>query len=106
MIRGKRVHYLHTERLEKSNLTLYIKKQFFGVISLIICLVLSIPGVPGPGILFFALALLLLDYPGKDRLFLYLREKRYFRIVRVLLWKKLNIFLVLPTANGGEGETL
>jgi hypothetical protein len=96
MIRGKKTHYLHTEKTQGESLLSFIKKQIIGFFCLILAIILSIPGVPGPGFLFFALALLLLDYPSKRRLFVYLKGKRFFRVVRLLLWKKLNVFLILP----------
>jgi hypothetical protein len=96
MLKSKKIRYLHTEKQDITSLTSFIKKQILGVTSLIICIILSIPGVPGPGFVFFILALLLLEYPGKTKLFLYLKTKRFFRISRVILWKKLHVFLVLP----------
>jgi hypothetical protein len=96
MLKSKKIRYLHTEKQKATSFASFIKKQILGFISLIICIILSIPGVPGPGFVFFILALLLLNYPGKTKLFLYLKTKRIFRISRVILWKKLHIFLVLP----------
>ncbi|MBF0446893.1 MAG: hypothetical protein HQL67_01705 [Magnetococcales bacterium] len=95
-MRGRSIIYLHTEREANLSLFRFMKKQVLGGLSLVAGVVLSIPGVPGPGFLFFSLALLLLDYPAKSRLFLYLKGKRPFRIVRVMLWKKWSIFLLLP----------
>ncbi len=95
-IRGRKIRHLHTERQEGEGVAYWVKKQILGLISLIICIILSIPGVPGPGIVFFALTLLLLDYPGKKRLFNYLRYKRWFRIARILIWRRMGVFMVLP----------
>jgi hypothetical protein len=96
VIRNRKIRYLHTERPEKQSLLSFLKKQIAGLLCLITSIILSIPGVPGPGFLFFAMALLLMDYPSKEKLFLYLKKKRFFRITRVLLWKKMTLFMVLP----------
>jgi len=42
-------------------------KNALGVIAVVLGLVLSMPGVPGPGLLTMLLGLTLLDFPGKGR---------------------------------------
>jgi len=45
-----------------------IAKNVVGVVLLLLGIVLSIPGVPGQGILTILLGVMLLDFPGKHRL--------------------------------------
>ena len=73
-----------------------LKRQVLGLLSLLLGLLLAIPGVPGPGFVFVALALVWMDFPGKNRLIGTLQHKRWFRIARVMVRKKLNILLILP----------
>ncbi|MEO5341420.1 MAG: hypothetical protein H7837_13045 [Magnetococcus sp. MYC-9] len=72
------------------------KRQALGLVSLLLGIFLGIPGVPGPGFVFIALAVLLLDFPGKQRLISLLQHKRWFRIARVVIRKKMNVLLVMP----------
>ncbi|MBF0453815.1 MAG: hypothetical protein HQL72_03235 [Magnetococcales bacterium] len=95
-IRGRPIRRIHLFSQAGGSVLSFLKRQIIGLFSLIIAIILSIPGVPGPGFIFFGLALLLLEFPGKKGLFLTLKDKRHFRIVRVLLWKKLTVFVVLP----------
>jgi hypothetical protein len=57
---------------------LKIAKNLGGVVLVALGLVLSVPGVPGQGILTILLGIMLLDFPGKYRL-----ERRIIRIRRV-----------------------
>ena len=45
-----------------------VGKNFLGAILVLLGIVLSIPGVPGQGILTILLGIMLLDFPGKHRL--------------------------------------
>ncbi len=76
-----------------------LKRQLLGLLSLIVGTVLAIPGVPGPGFIFIALAIMLLDFPGKTALLSSIRNRRWFRIARILLHNRLNILLILPKAS-------
>ncbi len=48
--------------------TATIAKNVLGIILVLVGIVLSIPGVPGQGILTILLGVMLLDFPGKRRL--------------------------------------
>jgi hypothetical protein len=45
-----------------------IGKNMLGVLLVVLGVVLSLPGVPGQGLLTILLGIMLLDFPGKDRL--------------------------------------
>jgi hypothetical protein len=45
-----------------------IGKNILGILLVVVGIVLSIPGVPGQGLLTILLGIMLLDFPGKDRL--------------------------------------
>jgi hypothetical protein len=45
-----------------------IGKNILGVLLVIVGIILSIPGVPGQGLLTILLGIMLVDFPGKDRL--------------------------------------
>ena len=45
-----------------------IAKNLLGVVLVALGVVLSLPGVPGPGLLTILLGVMLLDFPGKRRL--------------------------------------
>ena len=45
-----------------------IGKNILGILLVALGIVLSIPGVPGQGLLTILLGIMLLDFPGKDRL--------------------------------------
>ncbi|MBF0145867.1 MAG: hypothetical protein HQL84_06615 [Magnetococcales bacterium] len=68
-------------------------RQAMGIISIIIGLFLSIPGIPGPGFVLVFFGILLLDFPGKTRLINRFRHRRWFRLTRVFLRKRLRILL-------------
>jgi hypothetical protein len=53
-----------------------IGKNLLGLALVILGIVLSIPGVPGPGILTILIGLVLLDFPGKRRLVRLLARRR------------------------------
>ena len=46
----------------------FIGKNILGILLVALGIVLSIPGVPGQGLLTILLGIMLLDFPGKDRL--------------------------------------
>jgi hypothetical protein len=43
-------------------------KNFFGLLLVLLGVVMSVPGVPGQGVLTILLGLMLMDFPGKRRL--------------------------------------
>lgn len=45
-----------------------IGKNLLGVVLVVLGIVLSLPGVPGQGLLTILLGVMLLDFPGRDRL--------------------------------------
>ena len=45
-----------------------IGKNLLGVLLVVLGIVLSLPGVPGQGLLTILLGIMLLDFPGRDRL--------------------------------------
>ncbi len=45
-----------------------ILKNLFGVLLILLGVILSVPGIPGQGILTILLGIVLLDFPGKRRL--------------------------------------
>ena len=46
----------------------FIGKNILGILLVALGIVLSIPGVPGQGLLTILLGIMLLDFPGRDRL--------------------------------------
>ena len=46
----------------------FIGKNILGILLVIVGIILSIPGVPGQGLLTILLGIMLLDFPGKHRL--------------------------------------
>src|SRR5215213_4073453 len=50
------------------NAAKFIGKNIAGVLLVALGIVLSLPGVPGQGLLTILLGIMLLDFPGKDRL--------------------------------------
>ena len=47
---------------------LLVLKNLLGLMALIVGVILSVPGVPGPGLLVIFMGVLLLDFPGKFQL--------------------------------------
>lgn len=45
-----------------------IAKNLFGIVLVVVGVIMSLPGVPGQGILTILLGIMLLDFPGKRRL--------------------------------------
>jgi uncharacterized membrane protein YbaN (DUF454 family) len=50
------------------NAALVIGKNILGILLVALGIVLSLPGVPGQGVLTILLGIMLLDFPGRDRL--------------------------------------
>ena len=84
------------EQGKNDGLLAFLKRQALGLISLIVAMILSIPGIPGPGFVFFILAFLLIDFPKKKALISFLQQKRWFRVARIMARKKIKILLILP----------
>jgi len=59
-------HFTRTKRT-RAHLALVILKNLLGVVLIILGIALSVPGVPGQGLLTIFAGLLLLDVPGKRR---------------------------------------
>src|SRR5215510_1866897 len=61
-----------SKRVSGSNATIralkVIGKNVAGVLLIVLGVVLSLPGVPGQGLLTVVLGVMLVDFPGKDRL--------------------------------------
>ncbi len=74
----------------------YILRQCVSLVLIVAGLLISIPGVPGPGFLIVFLGFLLLSFPGKRRVLNSLSHRRTFRQARVCLRKRVGITLVLP----------
>jgi hypothetical protein len=55
-----------------------VSKNFAGILLIVLGLLLSIPGVPGQGILTILMGLFLVDFPGKFRI-----ERRLLRLPRI-----------------------
>ena len=96
ILKPDRLKFFHVDQAETSGFVGFIKRQTLGFVSLFAAIVLSIPGVPGPGFVFFILAFLLIDFPKKKSLILLLKGKKWFRIARIVLRRKMNVLLVLP----------
>ena len=96
IFKAKKLRFFHVEQKEKSSPLAWLKRQALGLVSLIVGVILSIPGVPGPGFVFFILALLLIAFPKKRALIFSLKQKKWFRVARVIARKHMNILLVLP----------
>jgi hypothetical protein len=61
-----------------------VAKNFLGIVIVVIGAALSLPGIPGQGLLTILLGLVLIDFPGKRRL-----ERRILGVPRVL--KRVNV---------------
>ncbi|MBF0161041.1 MAG: hypothetical protein HQL88_02025 [Magnetococcales bacterium] len=96
LFQSKRLYFVSVVQEAQAGLLVRLQRQLLGLLSLLLGLFLGIPGVPGPGFVFVALALVLLDFPGKNRLFGLLRHKRWFRVARVMIRQKMRVLLVLP----------
>ena len=59
-------HFTRTKR-SRAHLVLVVLKNLLGVVLIVIGVALSVPGVPGQGLLTIFAGLLLLDIPGKRR---------------------------------------
>ena len=46
----------------------HIGKNVLGVLLIVLWIIMSLPGVPGQGLLTILLGVMLVDFPGKDRL--------------------------------------
>lgn len=72
---------------------IFFLRQAMGVLCVVIGLILAIPGVPGPGLVIVFLGILLFDFPGKIRLIHTLKVRRWFRLARIFLRKRMHILL-------------
>lgn len=57
-----------TERHAAIRMMGIVGKNFLGVVLVVLGIVMSLPGVPGQGLLTILLGIMLLDFPGKRRL--------------------------------------
>jgi hypothetical protein len=61
-------HHFLADKPKWIRLAAIVGKNLLGAILVIVGVILSIPGVPGQGILTILLGIMLLDFPGKHRL--------------------------------------
>ena len=64
-------HYdrkLWRERSPALRVTAHVGKNILGVLLIILGIIMSLPGVPGQGLLTVLLGVMLVDFPGKTRL--------------------------------------
>lgn len=94
--RQRALRFFHVLPAESPGLMAFMKRQILGLVSLVLGLFLSIPGVPGPGFVFVVLAFLLMDFPGKNKLIGMIQHRKWFRIARVIIRKKAHTLLILP----------
>lgn len=57
-----------TERHRALRITAVIGKNILGALLIVLGIIMSLPGVPGQGLLTILLGVMLIDFPGKDRL--------------------------------------
>lgn len=94
--RPKHLHRLHIVELEyPRNSWRYVRRQGGAVLCLLVGMALSVPTIPGPGFAFVLLGILLGDYPRKQKFFLWLERKHFFRVTRVYLRREWNLLLLL-----------
>lgn len=65
-----------------------------GLILVLLGILLALPLVPGPGLVFLILGLIVLRVPGSEKLVSYLNRKEFFKHFKLWLKLKLNIKLV------------
>ena len=88
---------------------LRLAKNLLGAVVILVGLVMSVPGVPGQGLLTLLIGLTLTEFPGKRRMELwFLRQPVVLRAINGLRSKAGKAPLVLPDreeagAGGGEG---
>lgn len=92
----KKHHRIHLIFPRHLGLLHYLSRQLIALVIIIAGLLISIPGIPGPGFLLVISGVLLLSFPGKRALLHSLSGQKYFRYVRVCLRKRFNITLVMP----------
>jgi len=64
-------HYdrkLWRERSPALRITAHVGKNVLGALLIVLGIIMSLPGVPGQGLLTILLGVMLVDFPGKDRL--------------------------------------
>jgi hypothetical protein len=57
-----------TERHHALRISALIGKNILGLLLIVLGIIMALPGVPGQGLLTVLLGLMLVDFPGKDRL--------------------------------------
>jgi hypothetical protein len=57
-----------TERHHALRITAVVGKNVLGVLLIVLGIIMSLPGVPGQGLLTVLLGVMLVDFPGKNRL--------------------------------------
>jgi len=76
---GEKAHVPWAAHHPAARWALHIGKNLLGVVLVIAGLIMSIPGVPGQGLLTTLLGLMLLDFPGKRKAEQWLVRKRRVR---------------------------
>jgi hypothetical protein len=77
--RGDKPHNLWAEHHPALRWVLRVGKNLLGVVLIIAGLIMSIPGVPGQGILTTLLGVMLVDFPGKRQCEQWIVKKRRVR---------------------------
>lgn len=73
---GEHPPQLWADRHSIARWTLHAFKNLFGAILVVLGLLMSVPGVPGQGILTVLIGVMLLDFPGKRRAEKWLLRRR------------------------------
>ena len=81
-------HFTRAGRRQGKSLALAVLKNLLGAVLVVIGVALSLPGVPGQGLLTAFAGLLLLDIPGKRRLELSLLRRPFVQRVIARLRKR------------------
>jgi hypothetical protein len=86
-----------------ATISLRIAKNLLGIVVIVVGLVMSLPGVPGQGILTLLIGLTLTDFPGKRKIELWiLRQSVILRAINALRDKAGKPSLVIPDGDDGE----
>lgn len=96
--------FFHVEQRADASILSVLGRHLLGMVSLVVGVILSVPGVPGPGFFFCTAALFLIQFPKKRALLLALNRKRWFRVVRVVVRKRMRVLVVLPRHGRARGE--
>jgi hypothetical protein len=102
-LKGKRdpSRYVHPVAV----ISLRIARNLLGLVVIVVGLVMSLPGVPGQGVLTLLIGLTLTDFPGKRRMELwFLRRPVIHTAINSLRGKAGKPPLILPDGEGDDPE--